>query len=83
MHEGKTYCPDVSQRGRQNGNDGADALAVTGAAMHAIQEGERTNYQSRLLPVQRVQRMMVEIMQERAARQRQLHAPASAEMGRR
>ncbi|CAE8644441.1 unnamed protein product, partial [Polarella glacialis] len=52
------------------GNDGADALAVSGAALHAAPLAQRHVARQRLLLAQRVQSMTLEIAEARSARRR-------------
>ena len=58
------------------GNDGADGLAVAGAAMHAISASYRQMFLQQALFVQGVQRMMVDILDERARPQQGPAVPA-------
>ncbi|CAE8631079.1 unnamed protein product [Polarella glacialis] len=51
-----------------DGNDGADALARAGAALHAVPLAQRRVVRQRLLLAQRVQAMMLDIAEARSAR---------------
>ncbi|CAE8600524.1 unnamed protein product, partial [Polarella glacialis] len=64
------------------GNDQADALAVAGAAIHPVDNAARSNAVRRMLVIRSTQRMMIEIVLERASRaksRRQQQADDQAE----